>query len=158
MQYDTIEFTEPYEDINTVLYWLIEQAKAGVPYCEEKFPKFNDPAQMFQYFNKRVTYRNDPPKVELIQSPGTLFEANEHGISGAGDCDCFVTLLLSCAWANGWYDNYIVLYGRSKKWPSHISFMTRFNGRDYYMDLTEKRFNSERDYPLKQILPAFKKK
>lgn len=156
MLYDVIEFREPYKNINTTLYWLVEQAKTGIPYCREAFPEFRDPAEMYQYFNGRVTYHNDPPGVELIQSPGTMFENNYFGISGAGDCDCFVTLLLSACWANGWGETYICLYGNSKKFPSHISMMIIFDGRPYYMDLTEKKFDVERDYTNKQELPVFK--
>lgn len=156
MLYDTIEFRQPYKNINETLFWLLEQAKTGVPYCKKAFPSFSDPQQMFDYLNGRVVYHNDPPGVELIQSPGTMFEKNYFGIPGAGDCDCFTTLLLACCWANGFKENYICLYGRSKKYPSHISLMTVFDGRPYYLDLTEKKFNRERNYPYKQELPVFK--
>jgi len=156
MHYDTLVYKDKYVDINDVLYWLVEQAKLGVPYCREKFPQFQDPSEMYQYFSSRVTFHADPPKTELIQSPGTLFENNYFDIPGAGDCDCFVCLLISACWAVGWNENYICLYGRSKKWPSHISMMTVFNGREYYMDLTETAFNTERHYPLKQLIPVFK--
>jgi len=156
MSYETIEFRRKYIDINDVLFWLVEQAWAGVPYCEDAFPKFRDPAEMYAYFKHRVIFQGDPPEIELIQSPGTLFEHNVHGRPGAGDCDCFVTLLLSDCWANDWYENYIVLYGRAKKHPSHISLMTVFDGDPYYMDLTERKFNIERIYPYKQYIPVFK--
>lgn len=156
MEYETIEFKEKYTDINEVLYWLVEQAKVGVPYCVEKFPQFKDPAEMYYYFSNRVQFHADPPATELIQSPGTLFEDNYFGIPGAGDCDCFVCLLLACGWANNWQECYIVLYGRSKKWPSHISLMIMHDGRECYMDLTESGFNTERHYPLKQLIPVFK--
>lgn len=155
MDYDTIAFRQPYKDINDTLYWMVEQAKAGVPYCREAFPKFSNPIDLYNYFNARVIYHNDPPGVELIQSPGTLFENNYWGDPGAGDCDCFVTLLLSCLWANGFNKNWIVLYGRSKKYPSHISLMTEFEGEKYYLDLTEKKFNKERHYPYYQQLKTF---
>jgi len=155
MLYDTIEFREPYKDINDTLYWILEQAKTGVPYCAKSFPKFADPAQMYEYFKNRVTYKNDPPGVELIQSPGTMFENNYWGSPGFGDCDCFVCLLLSCLWANDEYKNYILLYGRSKKWPSHISLATEWNGQKYYMDLTERKFDVERPYPYKQVLKVY---
>lgn len=156
MLFETIEFKKQYTNINEVLYWLVDQAITGVPYCEEAFPEFKDPAEMYYYFRDRVTYHNDPPGVELIQSPGTMFENNYFGIPGAGDCDCFVTLLLSACWANGWDKCYILLYGRSRKHPSHISMCIEHDNRSYYMDLTEKKFDVERDYPLRQKLPVFK--
>ena len=111
---------------------------------------------MYEYFKNRVTYHNDPPGVELIQSPGTMFENNYWGKAGYGDCDCFVVLLLSCLWANNMNKNWILLYGRTKKWPSHISLATEFEGQDYFMDLTERKFNSERFYPFRQELKVFK--
>ena len=154
IQYDTIEFKRKYTDINEVLYWIIEQAAIGVPYCEQKFPKFSDPAEMYYYFLGKVTFHPDPPKTELIQSPGTLFEHNYFGRPGYGDCDCFVTLLISACWANGWNDLDICLYGRSKRWPSHISMAVTWEGKTYYMDLTEKVFDKERWYPLKQVIPV----
>lgn len=156
MLYDTIEFKRQYTTINDVLYWLVEQAKTGVPYCREHFPKFQDPQELYEYMRGRVTYHDDPPGVELIQSPGTLFEDNYFGKPGHGDCDCFVTLLLSCCWSCGFKENYILLYGRSKSHPSHISMMTVFNGKEYIMDLTEKKFNHERHYPFVQEIPVFK--
>lgn len=155
MLYDTIELRKPYKNINEVLFYIVEQAKIGVNYCKNSAPKFNDPQKLFNYYNHRVIYKNDPPNTELIQSAGTLFENNFHGIPGAGDCDCFATLLLSSLWANGMNENYIVLYGRSKRHPSHISIMTVFNGNDFYLDLTEKKFNTERHYPFKQLIPVF---
>lgn len=155
MLYDTIEFRQPYKDINDTLYWLVEQAKTGIPYCEATFPKMDNPAEIFYYFKNRVVYENDPPGVELIQSPGTMFENNYHGTPGAGDCDCFVTLLLSYFWSIGHYENFIMLYGRSKKWPSHISFKTVWNGTPYFLDLTEKGFDHERFYPYYQEIATF---
>jgi len=155
MLYETIEFRKKYTNIDEVLHWVIEQAKAGIPYCEEKFPPFADPAQMYYYFRDRVTFHNDPPGIELIQSPGTMFEDNYFGIPGAGDCDCFVTLLLSACWANGWDRTAILLYGRSNRHPSHISMCVIYDGEPYYMDLTEKKFNVERNYPYRQKLPVY---
>lgn len=155
MLYDTIEFRKPYKNINETLYWLVEQAKTGVPYCVEKFPEFDNPVQMYNYFKDKVSYHNDPPGVELIQSPGTLFEKNYWGRAGAGDCDCFVVLLLSSLWANGFNRNYIMLYGRNKKYPSHISLMNDDTGEPIYLDLTEKKVNSERHYPYYQKIPVF---
>jgi len=152
----TIEFIKDYDDINDVLYWLVEQAQVGIPYCLDAFPPFKDPAEMYYYFLNRVTYHDDPIRKELIQGPCTLFEENFYGIPGAGDCDCFVTLLLASCWANGWTRVYILLYGKTKQRPTHISMCVDFDGRTYYMDLTEKKFDVERFYPYRQKLPVFK--
>lgn len=154
--YEVIEFKKKYTDINEVLYWIVEQALAGVPYCRDTFPHFDNPAEMYYYFNRRVTFHDDPQGIELIQSPYTLFEDNFFGIPGAGDCDCFVTLLLSACWANGWPYINILLYGRTKQRPSHISMCVEIGDRLYYMDLTEKKFDVERPYPYRQKLPLYK--
>lgn len=153
--FDTIEFRQKYTNINEVLYWLVEQAKTGVDYCAENFPKFDTPIDLYNYLVLRVTYKNDPPGVELIQSPGTLFENNFFGVPGAGDCDCFCTLLLATLWANDMNENYIILYGRSKSHPSHISIKAIWNGEPIFLDLTERRVNHERHYPLFQEVKVF---
>lgn len=150
--YDTYEFKESYKDINTTLYWLVEQAKAGIDYCKRQFPAFSSPIEMFYYLKPRVTFHKDPPGTELIQSPGTMFENNYHGVPGAGDCDCFVTLLLACAWANGWPGSKIVLTGNRKRSPSHIYVIQEWNGEQIILDLTEPSPNSERQYKYKQVL------
>lgn len=155
MNYSTIEFKQKYKDINVTLYWLVEQAKEGIEYCDLNFPKFNNPVEMYYYLKARTRFENDPTGTELIQSPGTLFENNMHGQSGLGDCDCFSTLLLSCLWANGWFENYIMLYGNKKICPSHIAIETVVNGETVFLDLTQSKPNSERFYKYYQKIPVF---
>lgn len=155
MSYEVIEFKDKYTDINATLYWLVEQAKAGVDYCRENFPEFSNPVEMYNYLKARTRFMNDPTGIELIQHPFTLFENNFHGREGYGDCDCFTTLLLSCLWANGWFENYIMLYGNSTRYPSHIACMTVFEGEEIFLDLTEPKVNSERHYKYFQEIPVF---
>lgn len=150
--YDTYEFREPYKDINTTLYWLVEQAKTGIEYCREKFPPFDNPIQAYNYIKPMLTYKNDPPGKELIQSPGTLLEDNYHGVPGAGDCDCFVCLWLAVAWANGWPGARIVLTGRRKNSPQHIYILQKWGRDNIVIDFTEPVVNQERVYPYKQVL------
>jgi len=156
VEFEVITLKQPYTDINEVLYWLVEQAKAGIPYCKDTFPKFDDPVQVYEYFKHRVTFVQDPGGIELLQHPYTLFENNFHGRSGAGDCDCFVILLLSVLWANSINNNYILLYGNSKRNPSHISLACDFEGQMMYLDLTESRFDTERIYKYRQMVKVFK--
>ena len=152
MGYSTIVFKERYKDINQTLYWLVEQAKEGVPYICDKFPKFDTPYQMWNYVKPMLTYKNDPPGVELIQNPHTLFEDNYYGYgkSGSGDCDCFTTLTIALAVCNDWPVE-IVLAGRGKTDPSHIYALVDW----IVIDFTESNPNQERIYPYVQELPVF---
>ena len=99
-----------------------------------------------------TVYHSDPKDVELIQSVPTLIENNYWGISGAGDCDCFTVLTIAACISNGWNDNQIVLKGRSKKNPVHIYSSTIVDDQLYTLDLTNTYINTEREYPLTQII------
>lgn len=142
----------PYTDINATMKGIRIQVIDSLDYCVNEIPKFRDPEQMFQVLKSMVTYKNDPPGVELLQSVPTLFEENYHGIRGAGDCDCFSILVLACCVANGWNDQRIILAGRNKIAPVHIWTQVKFNGKWYDMDLTQPLFNTTRNYKFIQSL------
>lgn len=148
MKYEIIEFREKYKDIDTVVYWIIQQAISGIPYCINSFPQMSNPCEIYDYFRSIIKFQYDPKGIELIQHPYTLFENNYHGIRGAGDCDCFSTLLLSYAMAQKIYPVSIMLYGRTKKQPTHIAIKMK----DTIVDLTMSRCNCERDYKYFQEL------
>lgn len=149
-----IQFKKKYKDINDTLYWIVEQAKASYPYAVENFNQ-QTPEQLFKTFRLITQYKSDPKDRELIQSLPTMLEDNWHGISGAGDCDCFVTGLIAMLWATGVYDIDIVLAGRNRRVPKHIYLYIYDNaGNRYVMDATEPFFNSERYYPFTQALPV----
>jgi len=107
---------------------------------------------MFNNLKQMVVYRNDPPGVELLQSVPTLLEQNYWGVPGAGDCDCFSILVLTCCLVNGWNDQEIILAGRSLLAPVHIWTRVKFKGRWYDMDLTQTYVNSVRPYKFRQTL------
>ena len=155
--YQSYQFKQKYKDINDVLYWIVEQAKVGIPYCKDKFPHWEDPRQMFYYLKNLVTFKNDPPGTELLQGPYTLFEDNYHGYlsSGAGDCDCFSILLLSCIWAQNWKGAKIILAGNKKSAPSHIYIEIPWKGENIILDLTESKPDQEREYKYYQALKTF---
>lgn len=80
----------------------------------------------------------------------TLFENNYHGISGAGDCDCFVITATACFIVSGLPcqivlagnkpDSYTHIYNRVKDFQEWINF-----------DLTNPHFDTERAYKYKKI-------
>ena len=142
----------PYTDINATMKGIRIQVIDSLDYCVNEIPKFRDPEQMFQVLKSMVTYKNDPPGVELLQSVPTLFEENYHGIRGAGDCDCFSILVLACCVANGWNDQRIILAGRNKIAPVHIWTQVKYKGKWYNMDLTQPLFNTTRNYKFIQSL------
>jgi hypothetical protein len=144
--------TTPYTDINATMKGIHRQVVDSIDYVCDNFPKFSTPEQMFNHLKSMVTYHNDPPGVELLQSVQTLFENNYWKIPGAGDCDCFSILVLTCCICNGWNDQRIVLAGRSKLAPVHIWTEVKFDGKWYAMDLTQPFINSTREYKFYQHL------
>lgn len=141
-----------YTDINATMRGIRTQVIDSINYCCNELPKFRDPEQMFNVLKTMVTYKNDPPDTELLQSVPTLFDSNYWGIRGAGDCDCFSILVLSCCIANGWNKQRIVLAGRSKIAPVHIWTEVYFNGKWCCMDLTQSIYNTKRSYKFYQYL------
>jgi len=131
-----------------------QQVIDSLEFCVNEMPRFDDPEQMFKALKNMVTYKNDPPGTELLQSVPTLFKNNYWGIPGAGDCDCFSILVLSMCVANGWNKQEIILAGRSKLMPVHIWTVVYFEGKRYAMDLTNAYCNIERDYKFIQVLPV----
>lgn len=134
-----------YKDINQVLYYIVIQIKEGLPFAKT-LPEFRTPKQIFYYLKSNTVYKNDFKGVELLQSlPTLLTEANRHNIKGAGDCDCFTIAAITILIANGFKENYIYLVGRSKFAPVHIYCSTIYNGKEYFLDLTNPKFNTIRN-------------
>jgi hypothetical protein len=144
--------TVPYTDINATMRGIRTQVIDSLNYCANEMPSFNDPETMFKALKNMITYKNDPPGVELLQSVPTLFENNYWGKRGAGDCDCFSILVLSMCVVHGWNTQQIVLAGRSKLAPVHIWTRVCFENQWFDMDLTEAYFNQRRNYKFVQYL------
>ncbi len=144
-----------YKDINQVMRGIRQQIIDSVEWCYNNVPVFDNPMELYNYFLPRITFVEDPKGVELLQTAQTLFENNYHGIPGAGDCDCFTILGTASFIAQGWGGIDIDLAGRNKWNAVHIYNEIKFDGEYYVFDLTEKRFNKERYYPYKQILPIY---
>ena len=144
--------TVPYTDINATMRGIRTQVIDSIDYVCENLPSYSTPESMFNSLKSMVTYKNDPPGVELLQSVQTLFEQNYWRIPGAGDCDCFSILVLTACLCNGWNEQRIVLAGRSKLAPVHIWSEVKHNGKWCAMDLTQPFINSTREYKYKQYL------
>lgn len=142
-----------YKDLNHALKKFRGQVIESIPYAIENFPTFTSPERAFNYLKLRTTYKKDPKGVELFQTLPTLIDNNEHGITGAGDCDCFTIAALATLIASGFTDCGIVLVGRNPLCAVHIYAYVNVNGEREYFDLTNRRYNYERHYPFKQHIP-----
>jgi hypothetical protein len=142
-----------YVDINDTLRAIKTQIIDGLPFAQ-KCPEFNTPEQLFYWLKRRTVYKNDPQNVELLQTLPTLLNDNFHGVSGAGDCDCFTIATISLLIANGYKNIFVVLVGRSKKMPVHIYTVCYIKNKRVVLDLTNPKPNQERPYPYTQELPV----
>lgn len=154
-QFDTIQFKEQYKDLDTTLYWLVQQAITSIPYCQKKWGENNSLQKIWTIGNQNLIYKNDAKNIEQIQSVGTMFENNIHNIEGAGDCDCFTVFTIAMLLANGYNSNNINIFlqGRNKKMPVHVLTMYEKDKEKYYFDFTEPIFNKKRKYNYFDIVP-----
>lgn len=141
-----------YQDINQVMKAIREQIIFSYNYCASEMPEYNNCESLYYSMLSRVTYKNDPPNIELLQSVPTLFENNFWGKSGTGDCDCFTILICSMCAINAIGKQRIVLAGKTKIAPVHIWSEILENGEYKCMDLTQKIFNVPRKYKYIQYL------
>lgn len=140
-----------YRDLNHALKLMRNQIIEGIPYAQEHCPTLNSPEKVFNWLKIRTVYEHDPKNIELFQTLPTLLENNFHGQTGKGDCDCFTISALTLLLANGFHNSGIVLVGRSPFNPVHIyAYTIDKNNKTIYLDLTNKVFNYERNYPYKQ--------
>ena len=142
----------PYDDINQVMSLIRDQIIDSLKYASYNCPKFRTPENLYKWLKRRVTYIKDPVGIELLQTMQTLFDANRHGIPGAGDCDCFTITAIACMKVQGWSRCRIYLAGRTRKVPVHIYAGVKFKGKELIFDLTNDKINEERKYPYRQKL------
>lgn len=145
-------FKVPFKDINQTLEGIHTQVSDSLDYCYNNMPRYANPKQMYYGLLPLISYKNDPPGVELLQSVPTLFENNFWGKSGAGDCDCLSILILSMCCVHNWNKQRIVLCGRNHNYPVHIFTQVYFNGRWITLDLTRKLYNTHKPYKFYQLL------
>lgn len=140
----------PYKDLKHTLQSLKLQVRDSLPYISQYVPKsIKTPEELFYHLKDITTYRNDPKNVELLQTVQTLMSRD-----GKGDCDCFTILVLTSCIYLGFAPQQVVLVGKSKVSPSHIYSLVydRSRKRMCSMDLTNPIYDTQRNYPYKQIL------
>lgn len=98
-----------------------------------------------------TVYKHDPKDAELLQSMHTLMDDNYHGISGAGDCDCFTIAATACFIASGNRCE-IVLVGNMPGTFTHIYNRVYYAGSMVPFDLTQPNFATERKYNFKKVI------
>lgn len=143
----------PYQGLNHSLAHLRKQVIAGIPYAIESLPKFSTPEEIFKYFKRRTKYKSDPKNIELFMTLPTFLDNNFWGETGNGDCDDFTIATLTTLLANGFYNSGIVLVGRNKINAVHIYSYCDFKGKRYFLDLTNRYFDYERNYNYRQEIP-----
>jgi len=130
---------------------LQANAPENIAFAKKYFPPFTDALDIWDKVKPMVKFKSDPADIDTIQGISTLFSnvKNIHGISGRGDCDCFVAALASIAIANKLPFQYII-QGNEK--PSHIAIKIN----NTILDLTNPIPNYLRSYNFtKYINPMF---
>lgn len=97
---------------------------------------------LFNLLKTKLKFKYDPEGIEYIQGAKSLLQ------TGEGDCDCFTSLMCSILIASQQPFN-ILLYGNFKEQPSHIAIQVN----NSVFDLTAPKFNLERLYKFRQIVP-----
>ena len=107
-----MEYKEPFISPGRTLQLINIQANApeNISFAKKYFPSFTKPGDIWEAIKPKVKFKADPRTVDTIQGIATLFNTNKniHGISGYGDCDCFVSALASIAIANNLPFQYII--------------------------------------------------
>ena len=145
---------KPYENIEETMIYLKRQIIDSLSFAAQYVPEqVNDARGLWNFLKPRLTFVDDPKGTELLQSFETLMWGSRTGVSGGGDCDCFVIgatasaniIPIACK---------IVLAGRERKAPVHIYNLMYYNNSWVPFDLTEPLFGMKRDYLFYQIINA----
>ena len=138
---------EPYKSLNRTLELIVQQIRVSQAFAELWLPAgIESPAELFHLLKPSLTYKADPPGVELIQSFRSLMLDNYWGIPGAGDCDCFSVAAGASAAVLG-YDCQLIVAGNGRQ-PTHVYNL--IEGKAF--DLTENVILAERNYRKREIV------
>ena len=148
-----MKYVIKYPGLQNSLYHFKIQVLQSIDYMNKVLPdSVQTPENIYNWLKLRTTYVHDGDN-EIFQTAQTLFENNIHGLSGAGDCDCFSIAALAALSSRGYKNIGIVLVGRTPKNAVHIYVYCKTEGKTQILDLTNKNFNFERYYPFKQFIP-----
>ena len=123
----------------------------SIPYCYNNLPEFENPRQLFKYLKERTRFKHDKPNEETLQTAQTLFDNNVHGLSGAGDCDCFTITAVACCKVEK-IPVRIVVVGNTPKNPTHVYCEVLDNGRWTAFDLCSPFYGDTKKYRYLSII------
>jgi hypothetical protein len=146
-----MQLREPYRDIRHTMRMFGRQVKDSLAYARNFIPANADPKEIWYILKQHLTYKNDPPGVELLQSFPTMMENNYWGTPGAGDCDCFTIAAVSCAVVNH-IPVRIVIVGNHKDGPSHVYCEMKYKGRWDVFDLVNPFYGETKAYRHRQVI------
>jgi hypothetical protein len=144
----------PYQNIAHTIDMMQRQIEESLDYAEDFTPRNTTPKELFWIMRNNLTYKNDPPGVELLQSFPSMMEDNFHGKPGAGDCDCFTIAAVACCKAAG-IPCRIVIVGNSAIAPSHVYAEVLDNGQWMPFDLVNAYYGETKDYNYKKIINVY---
>jgi hypothetical protein len=145
MNYETNTLLIKHPGLKEVLNMILLQAETSKSYIKLRGWENLTLSEIWSLGKQKLIYKNDKNGVEQLQSVGTLFENNIHGIPGAGDCDCFVIFTLALIFCSNKIDNsktFIYLQGNKRDEPSHVLVKCE----DTFIDFTERTVNTIRRY------------
>lgn len=147
-----------YRDLEQVLLAMKQQVIDSLP-AAERLNIRGTPREIFDSLRSMLYYVPDPQGNELLQQLDTLLNwngNNYHGLSGAGDCDCFTIAALAVLLNAGYSNLYAVLAGYNRQHPPVHIFCQVYRPSEkkiYNFDLTQREFNKVKNYPYFQRLP-----
>lgn len=144
----------PYKNIGHTIEMMGKQIEESLDYAYDFTPINTTPKELFWILRQNTTYKNDPPGVELLQSMPSMFQDNYHGISGAGDCDCFTIAAVACCKAAG-IPCRIVIVGNNPTAPSHVYAEVMDQGKWIPFDLVNPYYGETKNYEYKKIINVY---
>lgn len=142
-----------YNDIEETLQLIKIQIADSQVFAKNwlDYYKIKTPLDLWEVLKEQIIFIHDPENTELLQSMKTLLTyKNYHKQPGAGDCDCFVITVTTCALVMKWPVK-IILAGREPSRPVHIWNIIK----NYDFDLTQPDFDTCRLYPYIQTIDVY---
>jgi hypothetical protein len=144
-KYSTNKANYSYKSLHDTLNQLDKQVAVSVPFASDFCANVNpDCHSLFRFLKTQLTYRDDPPGIELIQSMPSLFLNNYYGVPGMGDCDCFTVTACASMIALGMQTGYTI-YGNGQ-YPTHIAADCYENGVRTIFDLVAPDLGMVKNY------------
>jgi hypothetical protein len=141
----------PYRSLDHTLKAMAVQIKDSLEFADRFLPQTTSVDEIWRILKDNLTYKHDPPGVELLQSFPSLMQDNYWGVPGSGDCDCFTIAAIACAVVRGFPARAVVV-GNSKEAPSHI-YAELWDGNKWVIfDLVNTTLGETKDYKFVQTI------